>query len=83
MAIVTVGSRMNFKDEWREIAPVLVHIASVLWAEVKFSFSVYGSVWGNETEDKLLIDHEGGSDISVFFHDSEGELSESEFSESG
>jgi hypothetical protein len=44
---------------------------------------VYGSAWGNETEDRLLIDHEGGSEISVYFHELEGELSESELSESG
>ena len=82
-AIVTIDFRTDFEDEWNEIAPVLIHIAAVLWAEVKLSFSVYGSARGNETEDKLLIDHEGGSEISVFFHGLEGdELAASELSES-
>jgi hypothetical protein len=81
--IVTITSRMNFEDEWKKVVPVLIRIAAVLWAEVKVSFSVYGSAWGNETKDKLLIDHEGGSETSVFFHELEGELSESELSESG
>ncbi|OSS45993.1 hypothetical protein B5807_08002 [Epicoccum nigrum] len=69
--IVTITSRMNFEDEWKKVVPVLIRIAAVLWAEVKVSFSVYGSAWGNETKDKLLIDHEGGSETSVFFHELE------------
>jgi hypothetical protein len=40
---------------------------------------VYGSAWGNE---RLLIDYEGGSEISVYFDELEGELSKSELSES-
>jgi hypothetical protein len=42
-AIVNITSRMNFEDKWEKIVPVHIHIAGVLWAEVKFSFSVYGS----------------------------------------
>ncbi|KAG9205628.1 hypothetical protein G6514_007233 [Epicoccum nigrum] len=81
--IITIASRMNFKDEWKKVAPVIIRIAAVLWAEVKVSFSVYGSACGNKTKDKLLIDHKGGSETSLFFHELEGELSESELSESG
>lgn len=71
--IITINFIEDFEDEWESVRLLLMHIAADLWVKEKLFFRVYRSAQDGETEDILLVDHEGGSETLCFLPELESQ----------